>query len=170
MMSGIQLIVRSSMPPALRMFSIGDLGACHHLKCSLRISLRLCSSDPVLRTRRLLSILNLVQSDGELSVPSANSRTTGPRGTPASLLWARSPGMPAAEPEPGAGPRDDEDGPEEIGAPSLRSGGIWMVSSDRSKSFDVAFPSGSSAEGSLPSLGCLVPAPLVRGANFLSLV
>ena len=169
-MSGIQLIVRSSMPPALRMFSIGDLGACHHLKCSLRISLRLCSSDPVLRTRRLLSILNLVQSDGELSVPSANSRTTGPRGTPASLLWARSPGMPAAE--PGAGPRDDEDGPEEIGALSLRSGGMsrWSGLSDRSKSFVVAFPSGSSAEGSLPSLGCLVPAPLVRGANFLSLV
>ena len=117
MMSGIQLIVLSSMPPAFKMFSSGVLGACHHLKCSLRNSFRLCSSVPVFRTRRLLSMLNLVQSDGELSVPGANSLTTGPRGTPTSLRCARSPpGVPEAGLRGGCpwcmdpGSRDDADG------------------------------------------------------------
>ena len=100
-------------------------------------------------------------------MPSANSLTAGPRGTPASLLWARSLGRPAAE--PGAGSREDEEG-EDLGALSLRSGGIWMASSVSAKSFVVALPSGCSEAASLPSLGCCVPAPLARLANLLSLV
>ena len=40
----------------------------------------------------------------ESSVPSANSRTTGPLGTPASLLGALPPGIPAAGPPEEADP------------------------------------------------------------------
>ena len=98
-------------------------------------------------------------------MPSANSLTAGPRGTPASLLGARSPGIPAAE--PGAWSREDEDG-EDLGAWSLRSGGIWMASSVSPKSLVVALPSGSSEAGCLPSLGC-APSRFLT-ANLLSFV
>ena len=136
MMSGIQLIVSSSMPPALRMFSIDALGACHHLRCSLRSSFLLCSSVPILSIRRLLSILNLVQSDGVSSVDGANSLTLGPLGTPMSDLGALSPGVPETELLPvdvGGRSDDEDDGCEVLGLASVRSGG-GLVSSVEVKS------------------------------------
>ena len=84
-----------------------------------------------------------------------------------SLLCARSPGVPEAE--PGAGSWDDADGVDVRGTLSVRSGGGW-ISLDSVRSCVVASPSGSSEAGSLPSLGCCVPVPRVRLENLLSVV
>ena len=65
-----------------------------------------------------MSILNLVQSDGELS----NSLTTGPRGIPTSLLSARCVGSAKLD----AGSGEDADGVDVRGARSVRSGGGWI--------------------------------------------
>ena len=61
--------------------------------------------------RRLLSILNFVQSDGDLSVEGSNSRTFGPLGTPMSIRGVL-----------GAGGAEDEDDDEE-GSLRIRSDG-----------------------------------------------
>ena len=63
--SGIQLIVFSSVPLAFKVLSRGALGACHHLKFSLHNSFRLCSSVLNFGTCKLLLKLDLVQLDGE---------------------------------------------------------------------------------------------------------
>ena len=114
------------MTPALRIFSIGARGACHHLRCSLRSSFLLCSSAPTLSIRRLLSILNLVQSDGASSVDGANSLTLGPLGTPMSDLGALFPGVPETELLPvdiGGTSVDEEAGCDVLGLALVRSGG-----------------------------------------------
>ena len=53
---------------ALKIFSIGERGACHQRKCSLRTSSLCWLSAPLRRISKLLSLLNLDQSVSTLSL------------------------------------------------------------------------------------------------------
>ena len=152
-------------PAASKIRSMAVLEACHQRRWSLRTSFRWSASDPVLRTRRLRSMLNRVQSVGVSSTDGGFSRTRGiPLGRDALGSWSgpRPARSPAVSPSSATDARRSPSGPPlPLEADGRSSGSSSSTSGTRGGGSSAltsgaeALPRGDSAAGTSASRGCL---------------